>query len=60
LVYDDGLTLWIQAAGLLTFTVDGLSLATETIYSERQQTSSLNPQSQTIVVDQGQLKCLHQ
>jgi hypothetical protein len=27
LVYDDGLALWIQAAGLLTFTVDGFSLA---------------------------------
>jgi hypothetical protein len=28
---DDGLVLWIQAAGLLTFTVDGLSLARKSL-----------------------------
>jgi hypothetical protein len=28
LVCDDGLVLWIQAAGLLTFTVDGFKMLT--------------------------------
>jgi hypothetical protein len=34
--------------------------ANNLIDSEHQQTSSLNPQRQTIVVDQAQLNCWHQ